>query len=165
MSTSRFALSLLGCATLCACSAMTDPISSTSAPRSLAKWVLVTPAAPTLVPGQSLFLEAQLLDKNEQPLTGQPEQWSSSDTAVAIVDSTGFVTARAVGEAKVFISSGSTSAFADITVSNQVAAARWVSITPGTGQVSAHSTMPLVGVVSDAAGRQVLNVPLSLIHI
>ncbi|MBA2683000.1 MAG: hypothetical protein H0U66_00710, partial [Gemmatimonadaceae bacterium] len=50
MSNSRIALTLVSCAILCACSAMTDPAASTSAPRSLAKWVIVSPAAPTIAP-------------------------------------------------------------------------------------------------------------------
>ena len=66
MSHTRIALTLVSCASLFACSAMEDPSSGTSTPRSLAKWVLVSPASPTMAPGQSLFLDAQMRDKDGQ---------------------------------------------------------------------------------------------------
>jgi hypothetical protein len=161
MSISRCAVTLVSCAALISCSAMEEPSSSSSTPRSLAKWVLISPAAPTMSPGQSLFLDAQLRDKDGQELAGQPEQWSTSDSTIVSVDSTGFVTAHAEGEAKVYLTSGMTNAFSDITVSNQTAAPTWVSLTPGTAQVSARSTLAMIAIVSDASGRQVTNVPVS----
>jgi Big-like domain-containing protein len=158
----RPALALVACAALAACSAMTDPTSlSTGTPRSLAKWVLVSPASPTLAPNQTLFLSVQMLDENGDALSGQPESWSSSNASVVAVDSSGLVTAHGLGTAKVYVTSGTTSAYADITVSNEVSAPHWVSVTPGTGQVSVRSVLPLIAIVSDASGRQVPGIPVT----
>jgi len=76
MSISRFALSLASCAMLAACSAMTDPASSSNTPTSLARWILVSPASPTIPPGQTLRLSVRMLDSTGRDVAGQPEQWN-----------------------------------------------------------------------------------------
>ncbi|HMI58823.1 MAG TPA: Ig-like domain-containing protein, partial [Gemmatimonadaceae bacterium] len=111
MSFSRSALSLLSCAALFACSAMEDPAASTSIPRSLARWVLVSPAAPTIAPGQTLALDVEMQDASGRDISGQPEAWSTSDSSIATVDNAGIVTAHALGSAKIFIASGRESAY------------------------------------------------------
>ena len=130
MSISRNALTLVSCAALFACSAMEDPSSSRSIPRSLARWVLVSPAAPTIAPGQSLALDVEMQDASGREVTGQPEAWSTSDSTIATVTSDGVVTAHAIGNAKVYIASGAQSAYADVNVSNAPAAPHWVAVAP-----------------------------------
>jgi hypothetical protein len=161
MSISRKALTFVGCAALVACSAMEDPAASTSTPRSLAKWVIVSPAAPTIAPGASLALDVEMQDASGRDITGQPEAWSTSDSTIATVSSTGVVTGHALGAAKIFIASGAQSAYADLTVSNAPPAPRWVSVAPATAQVSVHATMALFASVTDAQGHQVSNVPVT----
>src|SRR5450432_3541170 len=161
MSISRNALTFVGCAVLCACSAMEDPAASTSTPRSLAKWVIVSPAAPTVAPGASLALNVEMQDASGRDITGQPEAWSTSDSSIATVSSTGIVTAHAIGTAKIFIASGSQSAYADLTVSNAPPAPRWVSVAPATAQVSVRATMAFFASVTDAQGHLVSNVPVT----
>jgi hypothetical protein len=161
MSASRIALTLVSCAALAACSAMEDPSSSKSTPHSLAKWVLVSPAAPTIAPGQSLVLEVEMQDASGRDVTGQPEAWSTSDSSIATVSSTGVVTAHTLGNAKIYVASGLQSAYADVNVSNAPAAPHWVSVSPGTAQVSVRSTLPLFASVTDASNHVVADVPVS----
>ncbi len=157
MSITRTTLTLVSCAALCACSAMTDPAASTSTPRSLAKWVIVSPATPTIAPGTTLALGVEMQDASGRDITGQPEVWSTSDSTIATVATDGVVTAHALGSAKIFVASGLQSAYADLTVSNAPPAPRWVSVTPATAQVSVKSTMALFASVTDAQGRLVSN--------
>jgi hypothetical protein len=160
MSISRLALSLASCATLVACSAMTDPSSSTNTPTSLARWILVSPAAPTIPPGQTLHLAVRMLDSTGRDVAGQPEQWNSSDSTIASVSSDGTVSARSIGSAQITIASGRQRASAFVIVSNTAPAPTWVSVSPGTGQVSMHSTLKLIAAVTDVGGK-----PLSNIHV
>jgi hypothetical protein len=161
MSFSRSALSLLSCAALFACSAMEDPAASTSTPRSLARWVLVSPAAPTIAPGQTLALDVEMQDASGRDISGQPEAWSTSDSSIATVDNTGIVTAHALGSAKIYIASGSQSAYADVSVSNAPPVPHWVTVTPGTVQISVRSTVALFASVTDAGGHVVANIPVT----
>ncbi|MEO6209407.1 MAG: Ig-like domain-containing protein [Gemmatimonadaceae bacterium] len=161
MSISRIALTLVSGAALLGCSAMTDPAASVSTPRSLAKWVIVSPAAPTIAPGATLALDVELQDASGRVVTGQPEAWSSSDSSIATVSSSGVVTAHTLGEAKIYIASGTQSAYADLTVSNAAPPPRWVSVSPATAQVSVRSTMALFASVTDAQGHLVSNVPVT----
>jgi hypothetical protein len=161
MSISRIALTLVSCAALFACSAMEDPSSGTSTPHSLAKWVLVSPAAPTIAPGQSLALDVEMQDASGRDVTGQPEAWSTSDSSIATVTSSGLVTAHGLGSAKIFIASGLQSAYAIVSVSNTPPAPHWVSVSPATAQVSVRSTVPLFASVTDASNHVVADVPVS----
>jgi len=161
MSISRNALTLVSCAALFACSAMEDPSSSTSIPRSLARWVLVSPAAPTIAPGQSLALDVEMQDASGREVTGQPEAWSTSDSTIATVTSDGVVTAHAIGSAKIYIASGAQSAYADVNVSNTPEAPHWVAVAPATAQVSVHSILPIFASVTDANNHLVADVPVT----
>ncbi len=161
MTISRTALTLVSCAALFGCSAMEDPAASTSVPRSLAKWVIVSPAAPTIAPGRSLALNVELQDASGRVVTGQPEAWSTSDSTIATVSSAGVVTAHALGLAKIFITSGMQSAYADVSVSNAPPAPRWVSVSPATAQVSVRSTMEIFASVTDAQGHLVSDMPVT----
>ena len=161
MSNSRKALTLVSCAALVACSAMEDPAASTGTPHSLAKWVIVSPAAPTIAPGHTLALDVELQDASGRIVTGQPEAWSTSDSSIATVTAAGVVSALALGSAKIYIASGAQSAYADVTVSNAAPAPRWVSVSPATAQVSVRSTMAIFASVTDAQGHLVSNVPVT----
>jgi len=161
MSNSRIALTLVSCAALFACSAMEDPLASTSVQRSLAKWVLVSPASPTIAPGQSLALDVEMQDASGRDVTGQPEVWSTSDSSIATVSSSGVVSAHAVGSAKIYVASGLQSAYADVSVSTAPAAPHWVSVSPATAQLSVHSMLPIFASVTDANNHVVADVPVT----
>jgi hypothetical protein len=158
MSISRLALSLSSCATLFACSAMTDPSSSANTPASLARWILVSPASPTIPPGQTLHLSVRMLDSTGRDVAGQPQQWNSSDSTIASVSTDGTVSARSIGNAQITIASGRQRASAFVVVSNTTPAPNWVAVSPGTAQVSVHSTLKLLSAVTDVNGNALSNV-------
>jgi Bacterial Ig-like domain (group 2) len=158
MSIFRLALSLSSCAALAACSAMTDPSSSSNTPTSLARWILVSPAAPTIPPGQTLLLSVRMLDSTGHDVAGQPQQWSTSDSAVASVSSDGTVSAHAIGTAQVIIASGKQRASAFVVVSNTPPAPNWVSLSPGTAQVSVRSNLRFLAAVTDVNGKALSNI-------
>jgi hypothetical protein len=158
MSISRLALSISSCAMLLACSAMTDPSSSSNTPASLARWILVSPASPTIPPGQTLHLSVRMLDSTGRDVAGQPQQWNSSDSTIASVSSDGTVSARSTGSAQITIASGRQRASAFVIVSNSPPAPNWVSVSPGTAQVSVHSTQRLLAAVTDVNGKALANI-------
>jgi len=66
-------------------------------------------AAPTTVPmapGERRALSARVFDPEGKSIHGVPIRWESTDTAVAVVDSMGVVTARAPGRALIVASAG-----------------------------------------------------------
>lgn len=122
---------------------------------------MVSPAAPTIAPGQTLALDVEMQDASGRDVTGQPEAWSTSDSTIATVDNTGIVTAHTLGAAKIFVASGTQSAYADVSVSNAPPVPHWVSVSPATAQVSVRSTVALFASVTDANGHVVSNVPVT----
>ena len=86
-----------------AVTATSGPISGDAAVQvmQVARSVLVTPAADTLLLRDSLRLVAEALDARGHPVDGAAFAWSSSDRSVAAVDESGVV--RGVGEGTVEI--------------------------------------------------------------
>lgn len=158
MSISHHALALASCATFVACSAMTDPSASTTTPQSLARWMIISPAQPTIPPGQTLLLSVRMLDSAGRDIAGQPELWSTSDSSIASVASDGTVSAHSIGCAQVTITSGNRRVSALVTVSNTSPAPTWVTVNPGTAQVSVHSTLRLLSSVTDVNSHPLSNV-------
>jgi uncharacterized protein YjdB len=63
--------------------------------------VVISPVVDTIFAGQTTQLGALLTDANGAPIQGRPVEWQSSDAAVAVVSSSGLVTAIAPGSATV----------------------------------------------------------------
>ena len=65
--------------------------------------IAITPPSPKVViaTGNTEQLSATVLDSEETPVSGAVPTWSSSDEAVATVDSNGLVTAVGVGQAEI----------------------------------------------------------------
>src|SRR5205807_589553 len=78
--------------------------------------VTVSPAAPTVQVGQTAQLTATPRDANGTPLSGRAVTWASNNTAVAMVNGSGLVTAGAVGSATITATSAGQSGTAAITV-------------------------------------------------
>ena len=77
-----------------------DPVPPT--PIQQLTTVVVTPPTATLAfPGGTRQFQAEVRDENGNPIVGAPVQWSSTDTAVATVDATGFATAVSLGNAEI----------------------------------------------------------------
>jgi hypothetical protein len=78
--------------------------------------VVVTPASPTVAVLATLQLSAALSDSTGTALSGRTVTWSSSNTAVATVSTSGLVSGIAIGSATVTASAEGKSATAVVTV-------------------------------------------------
>ena len=114
--------------------------------------IAITPNAPSLALGSQLALQAQVHDANGQIVSGAPVFWSSSDTTVVSVASTGVVTGRNIGTAQVAASAGGQSAVVPVTVSPVPVAS--LAIAPSTATVAIGGTVVLQAVAYDTTGAQ-----------
>ena len=90
--------------------------------------VVVTPAADTLLAGDTVRLAAEARDANGHTVAGQDFSWTSGDTAVAAVDPTGLVTAVGIGEVEITATSSGVAGRATVTVA--APAATTVAVEP-----------------------------------
>ena len=121
--------------------------------------VTVTPDAATLTAiDQTISLSAEVRDQLGRPITDAIVVWSSADTAVATVDTSGLVTAVADGSATVTALSGEVSGSASVVVSQTAAT---VEITPATHTLAAGDTVRLVATASDDNGHIVTDAAFS----
>src|SRR5437773_137504 len=78
--------------------------------------VTVSPATPSVPPGQTVQLAAIPKDANGTPLTGRTVTWSSGNPAVATVDPNGLVTGVTAGSATITATSEGQRGTASVTV-------------------------------------------------
>src|SRR6266568_2578368 len=91
----------------------TSAITVTSVPVAT---VSVSPASATVLAGQTVQLSATPKDVNGNPLTGRTITWSSSNTSVATVNSSGLVSCVVAGSATITATSEGQSGTSAITV-------------------------------------------------
>ena len=123
--------------------------------------VAVTPAADTVVTGDTLRLVAEAADANGHPVPGAEFDWASSDTMVAVVDDAGLVHGVAEGTATITAMAGDARGTAEITVQNPDRAAleALYHTTDGPNWVNSENWLndaPLrdwYGVATDGQGR------------
>lgn len=89
----------------------------TGPPTTTVASVEVTPASAALSPGQTVQLSAVAKNASGGTITGQTFSWTSSNSGVATVSSSGLVRAVAAGSATVSASTGGKTGTATITVS------------------------------------------------
>jgi uncharacterized protein YjdB len=105
--------------------------------------VTVTPGSATLISGITQQLSAETRDANNVVVTDRPVTWSSSNTAIATVNSAGLVTAVSVGGATITATSEGKSGTSSITVIPVPVGSVTVSLSPnsitavGTSQATA----------------------------
>jgi uncharacterized protein YjdB len=131
--------------------------------------VIVSPATVTLAIGGSATLSAQVLDQSGQPINGRTVTWRSSDDAIALVTSSGVVTAMAAGTATVTATSGSASGQAAITVNAPTppppppppppTTAASVTLSPSSANLVVGQTTQLGATARDANGVVLTNRP------
>jgi hypothetical protein len=96
---------------------LSNVVSATTAASSApVATVTVSPVSATLAVGATQQFTAVLKDANGNTLTGRAVAWTSSNTAIALVSSTGLATALAAGPATVTASSEGQNGMAAITV-------------------------------------------------
>ena len=105
--------------------------------------------------GGQLQVVATALNLNNQPLTGRTFNWSTNNPAVAVVSTTGVVTAVAVGNVTITAESETRAATLGITVTE--VPPRSVALEPDTFQLGTNLTRQLTPVVIDSAGRLVVS--------
>ena len=118
----------------------------------------VAPGSATLTAlGDTLRLTVEARDANGHAVAGLSAVWSSGAPDVAVVGSTGLLTARSNGTATVTATADDVSGSATVTVAQTVAA---VDIAPGSATLTAlGDTLRLTAEVSDANGHAVVGVP------
>ena len=124
----------------------------------VAAGVRVSPSAATLrALGDDLQLSASATDANGHAVPGYKFGWSSSDEAVATVDSAGLVLAHSNGRTHIIAASGAWADSAEITVAQQAADIR-LSSPPDTLRMYGD-TIRISAVAFDANGHEVPDPP------
>lgn|ERR1041385_3793119 len=126
----------------------TSAITVTSVPVAT---VSVTPASATLSPSQTVQLTATPKDANGNPLSGRAISWTTSNGAVATVNSSGLVTGAAAGSATITATSEGKTGTSAITVTSVPVAS--VTVSPSSGTVLTGQTLQLVASPKDASGN------------
>ena len=112
--------------------------------------VAVTPSTASLEVGTHLSATATPKDANGNALT-TPVSWLTSDTSVAAVSSAGLVTARKIGNATIFATSGAVQGSFPLTVTDSIAAT--VKIVAPRDTLNVGGTLQLTDTVKTASGR------------
>ena len=110
--------------------------------------VTVTPSSRTLTVGQTVTLSATARDAGGTVIAGAPITWSSSNTAVATVSSSGVVSAVGAGSATITATSGTASGTSAITVT--LPPLHHIIVTPVNPQVDEGKTIQLTATAYDA---------------
>jgi uncharacterized protein YjdB len=111
--------------------------------------VVVTPASAALAPGDTMRLSASLLDASGGTLQGTVT-WSTSDGAIATVDTNGLVKAVGQGASRITASAGAKSGSASITVGPVPVAS--VTVAPATATAFEGDTVRFVATLKAADG-------------
>jgi uncharacterized protein YjdB len=115
--------------------------------------VSVSPGSSSIVAGGTQQLSAKLTDGSGSTVTGQTVTWSSSNSAVVSVSSSGLATAAHTGSATVTATAGGHSGSATFSVS--AGPVSTVTITPASGSVIQGRTLQLAASFHDAEGNAV----------
>lgn len=113
--------------------------------------VELTAPAPSVRAGNTLTMGVKVKDANGNSVGNVAIYWSSSNTAIATVSSSGVVTALSKGEVQIAVSALGKSASKTLTVSDREVAI--VQIAPTSVSVRIGTTVTLVAQTLDAEGR------------
>jgi uncharacterized protein YjdB len=113
--------------------------------------VTVNPATASVSVGQNVQLTAIPKDAGGNPLTGRLVTWTTSNAAVATVNSSGLVSAVATGAATITATSEGQAGGASITVT--VVPVASVTVSPATASAQVGQTVQLTATTKDAGGN------------
>ena len=117
------------------------------------KTITITPTSLSLVAGSTRQLAVSLLDVAGNTLTGQAVSWSSSNSSVATVSSSGLVSATHAGNATITAAAGGASVSASLTVT--AGSISTISLTPGSASLVAGGTQQLTAKLMDGSGNTI----------
>ncbi len=124
--------------------------------------VTVTLNASSLVVGTGTQATAVLRDAGGNVLTGVPIVWSSSNTAIATVSQSGYVTAVAAGSVNIIATSGGKTGSASLTVTNPPPApVATVTVTAPTTTLQVGDSTTLTVVLRDSVGNVLTGRPIT----
>ncbi len=116
--------------------------------------VSVSPASATLAVGATQQLSATTRDGNNNVLTGRVISWSSSNTSIARVSTSGLVTAVAAGSATITATSEGQTGTSAITVNTPPPVpVGSVSVSPSSATITVGGTQQLSATTRDANGN------------
>ncbi len=119
----------------------------------------VSPDSSVLVVGETLPLEAAIVDANGHAIANAQVSWESSDTAVARVDESGRLTAAGVGQTLIVAVSDEVAAEVAVTVLSAPAS---IAIAPQTVEfASLGDTVTLTATAFDAEGNEIEDLALA----
>lgn len=128
----------------------------TAAPPAPVATVTIAPSSATVTVGGTQQLTATLRDASGNVLSGRTIAWTSSNTGVATVSSSGLVSALTAGSATITATSESRSGTAAVTVAAvPPAPVATVSVAPATATVAIGQTQQLTATLRDAGGHVV----------
>ena len=113
--------------------------------------VSISPSSASVIEGGSTILQAQLFDELGKSLTLRPLLWTSSDSTVARVSTTGEVTGVRAGTAQVAVSAEGKSAVAAISVSQRAVAG--LQLTAPSASLFVNDTMAVTALPQDDRGQ------------
>lgn len=132
-------------------------VTATPPPPPVVTTVTISPNAASVVAGATVALSATVKDAQGNVITGQPLTWSSNNTGVATVNSTGVVTGIAAGGATITASTSGKSGTSSITVTSPPPppppVVTTVTVAPSAPSIVAGATVTLSATVRDAAGN------------
>lgn len=121
--------------------------------------VSVTPASASIGVGANTTLQATVKDASGNVMTGQSVAWSTSNAAVATVNSSGVVTGAGAGSATITATCAGKSGTSSITVTAAPPppppppTVTTVTVTPPTASINVGATVTLTATVKDAQGN------------
>jgi uncharacterized protein YjdB len=113
--------------------------------------ISVSPSAPSIQVGATVQLSAVTRDAGGNVLTGRAISWSSSNTSVATVSSSGLVSALAAGLATITATSGTANGTSALTVTLVPVAS--ISVSPSAPSIQVGAIVQLSAVTRDASGN------------
>ncbi|MEO7102203.1 MAG: Ig-like domain-containing protein, partial [Gemmatimonadaceae bacterium] len=121
-------------------------------PAGTAASIAITPSAPPAVAvGSQFALQAEVHDVAGQIVPGATVFWSSLDSTVATVTTTGVVTGKALGSTQIAASAGGQSAVVPVAVVPVALAS--IAILPAQANVTVGTTVALQAIAYDATGQ------------
>jgi uncharacterized protein YjdB len=124
-------------------------------PPSVVASVTVTPSTASVVAGATVSLYATAKDAQGIVMTGQTITWSTSNAAVASVNSSGVVSGVSAGSATITASSAGKSGTSTVTVTTvppPPPVVTTVTVSPAAASLATGATVALSAVVKDAQG-------------